>query len=269
VALDVSEACRAIGQGAAAGSLTWAWIDHVSAAGAAEKLAGKAIGAYRKIMDARVAWELRKQQESEADDYTVALYHEKHNHTRKFAPVAIRLEFSNDPSGRPLAVRLLRTEIDEYSELASRDGQGLKARLHRVMLNGPHAKPAEGWAEDLDADVETVKARLRDLKREGKARNFENPTGGRQKKGLWGAVHEAVRTLHTNPTTPKGNTRLSGNGDEDVGASSRPFPTGAVGKKGDRLSGIGSPTPPPGTAVRLPYAEQAADDRDDLDDSPF
>jgi hypothetical protein len=108
---------------AAAGSLTWAWIDHVSAAGAAEKLAGRP-WRYRKIMDARVAWELRKQQESEADDYTVALYHEKHNHTRKYAPVAIRLEFSNDHQADRSPCALLRTEIDEYPSWRAETDRG-------------------------------------------------------------------------------------------------------------------------------------------------
>lgn len=261
LALDVFGACDAIGKAAPGGSLTWAWIDHVSAAGSQEKLAGKAIGAYRKMMDARVSWEIRKQQEQEQDSFTLALYHEKHNHTRKFAPIAIRLEFDNDEDGKPLAVRFQRTEVHEYDELASRDAGGLKGRVLRALGNGP-ARTAKALAEELDAETETVGMLLRRLRGEGKTRSFE-PGGGRGKAALWGLSATSVNPI--SPIERKTDRVWDGDGNPP---SPKPDTRNPI--KPDQVSVIGSPAPPPGTAVRLPYAEQSADDdRDDLDDSPF
>jgi hypothetical protein len=191
----------------------------------------------------------------------VALYHEKHNHTEQYAPIVLRVEFDNDTDGRPLAVRFGRTELHEYPELASRDEGGLKARILWKLDDCGPARTIKALAEELDADPIQVGNRLRELKAAGRAVDFG---GGRGQRGgaLW-----SLKSGNQQINSPIENDPVCSFGDEDVRNPRPPQMNGAVDFRNEHpVDFIGSPAPPPGTAVRLPYADG---DEEELDDAPF
>ncbi len=95
-------------------------IDHVSGEHAATggKLAGKAYGGYMKMAEASCAWEVRKEQGTDEDTQVLALYHTKHNKTRKYAAMGVRLVFASDAEGVAECVGVSRTDIRQSEELS-------------------------------------------------------------------------------------------------------------------------------------------------------
>jgi hypothetical protein len=105
VALDVSEAADAMGE-----AVAHLWVDHLNAEGIKEKIAGKAIGAIRKMADVRVAWEVRKAQEEDSRRPAWAVPHEAQQH-HEVRPLGFRLSFESDQHGRAVRVGFEREDV--------------------------------------------------------------------------------------------------------------------------------------------------------------
>jgi hypothetical protein len=101
-------------------------IDHVTGAAAAgpdAKLAGKAFGSIYKMNEARAAYEVRSEQEDESGVIHQGWYHAKYNHTKRYAPLGLRLEFGPTAvsGGPPEWITVTREDV--------RDSPGLVQNL--------------------------------------------------------------------------------------------------------------------------------------------
>ncbi len=214
------------------------WIDHLSAAGIKDKVAGKSSGAIRKMADSRVAWEIRKAQEEESDGYSIGLWHTKFNNTRQSAPLGFRLSFESDPHGRATAVYFDRQDVMD-TDNADRlpDPQRVKALLRRGAL---HTREI---AETLNMTQAAVRLVCTRLVSRSEVIRLNDDAGGKQQQ-RWGLV-SGVSPLRKMDDTPGGLQPPPG----------VPYQSGVSG-----VSGV-SDTP----IARLPYA----DDEEELDDAPF
>lgn len=200
-AKEFSDACAALGPG-----LSHLLVDHVSGEGLGKSLAGKPINSVRKLYDARVAWEIRKEQEHESRSQLVGLYHAKNNNTEKFRPIGIRLDFESDAYGRAVCVRFQRQDVLDSAELGAK--LPLSERILYVLgHSGPGGLTIVEIAKEVgqDKDVASVAATLRYLRKKGHAHTLDlNPTGGA------GQVDHWVRTaqVEENPKEPE-RTRKS------------------------------------------------------------
>ncbi len=161
------------------GSITTNLIDHVSGEASKEKLAGKAIGAYRKMMDARAAWEFRVEQEAGSSELHVGLYHTKHNHTEFFDPIGIRLRFESDVYGRAIKVVFTRADLRERPEHFER--LSLVQRVEWTLLR-EQMRPDE-LAKELGEKPNAVRATLANY---GHGKTKQRFT--RRMDGTWGVL---------------------------------------------------------------------------------
>lgn len=120
-------------------------IDHVAGEQAqGAKLAGKAFGSIYKMAEARAAWEIRKEQESESAEQLIGMYHTKFNHTAKHRPVALRLKFVSYEDTLE-AVHLSTADIRHTTELVT--GLSQPEQIEAFLLrDGPSTIAAVGDA---------------------------------------------------------------------------------------------------------------------------
>lgn len=176
-------------------------VDHVSSEGLGKQLAGKAHGAYRKILDSRVAWEVRKAQEHDADSYSLGLYHSKFNHTRQYSPIGVRLDFENDDEGRAMTVRLGREDVRDTPELAGRlppDQRVLAA------MRGPK-KAVVDIASAAGLPIVEVAALLQTLRARGRVVCFDRPGLGDSQVGWvthWGLLDRHLSVVEDGYASP-------------------------------------------------------------------
>lgn len=231
-------------------------IDHVSGEGLNKALAGKPINSIRKIYDSRVAWEIKKEQEAEAESLVIGLYHAKWNNTRKFTPVALRLEFQSDPYGRAIVVRFRRASLEDAP--AARPvsaGDRAVALLRRGKLSTEAVALAlevtrQRAREILDAEVE-----------KGRVIELEVGKAGRGNSSQWG-VREGVRE--------KGDISLPP-GERYIPPFTLP-PTSLTPReiKGEkRVTDLESPFSGPRAAWQTGDTRDEDDDDGPLSDEPF
>lgn len=236
LALDVSAATDAMGEATA-----HIWVDHLNAEGIKEKIAGKAIGAIRKMADVRVAWEVRKAQEEDSDSYSVGLFHTKHNNTMKYSPLGFRLAFRSDQHGRATRVTFEREDVrrtDNAERLSDPARFEIALQQARRALSTRELADALGMTQ---AQVRTIGGRL---VTRGRVLRFDSSnTGG--KSQFWGL--KATATPQPPLSTPP--VAVGSAGADRNTASLQPQQTATVAVSGGRL----------------PYA----DDSEELDDAPF
>jgi hypothetical protein len=248
VAMTLFEAATVMGE-----AVSHLWVDHLNAEGIKEKIAGKAHGAIRKMAQARVAWEVRKVQEEESDSYSVGLFHTKHNNTRKYAPLGFRLTFESDQYGRARTVTFGREDVRTTDNI---ERLGLPAQFEAAITRARCAIPTSRLATELGIEKNHVVNLGHKLEARGRVVSFGGGRG-RGNEALWGLreAHNGQAEKTLPPSTPP---------------SVFSFPSGKDTKDTDEKTPTvfsangGSPTPPPGTGGRLPYA-----DDDDLDEAPF
>lgn len=152
VALTFFAALKQIGQG-----ITWLLIDHVSEAGRQNtQTPNKAYGSVYKMNEARMAWEIRKDQEAGASSSHIGLYNTKSNHGPLQLPIGLKIDFSAED-----VVRVERQDVGESEELSKplRDPD----KIWNALETGPR------WERDLaevigksDHQTRTTCGRLRD-----------------------------------------------------------------------------------------------------------
>lgn len=158
-------------------------IDHVTAEGSREKLAGRPGGAYRKYADSRVQWEVRKSQEALNNWMLVGLYHTKWSNTVKFAPIGVRLVFQSDAWGRATKVTFERDDAALRKD-AEHAGRGsLREQALEQLAEG--RSTVAKLAQATGSSVESMGATLRQLAQEGKTRRVESGKGGRGQVVEW------------------------------------------------------------------------------------
>lgn len=118
-------------------------IDHIAAQSTddeeAGKIAGKAFGSSMKMAWARAGWELTKEQAADSDEQLIAFSHTKHNHTRKYRPFAIRLQFEGGDFGPPDAVIFESADLAD-AEVVSKI-LSIPERLRAILKRGPSTVP--------------------------------------------------------------------------------------------------------------------------------
>lgn len=157
-------------------------IDHTTATGSREKLAGRPSGAYRKMTDARVLWECRKEQEQENAWSLIGMYHTKGNNSIRWRPMGIRMKFESDVWGRAVTVIFERDDEALSNSAEHSQRQGLTEQILAV-LDGEMTVYA--ISQQIGASVDSVAAKLRQLRSEGKTRTVEPPKHGRGHVSRW------------------------------------------------------------------------------------
>lgn len=173
-------------------------IDHVSADGQRQGLAGKAVGADRKMADARVSWEIRNAQEAESNFLDLGLYHIKRNNTRQFAPIGLRVEFESDAWGRATSVAFRRQDVRDVAALVARLAlpEQVVATLRRLGR-----VTAEDVALELGITESSARRELAQLTRAGRSILVEGGRG-RGRVGTWDLAGSENAQNAPPPNTP-------------------------------------------------------------------
>src|SRR5262249_22248615 len=125
----------------------------------------------------RSLWEIRRDQDSAEPGLTVALTHRKNNMGEKHAPVGLRFLFGAN-SITPYPV-----DLKERPQLAP--STSLTWRIKVTLARG--RMTAAAIADALSADTDTVNRLLRRLRKDNKAKDFED--------GTWGLLADNVSAL--------------------------------------------------------------------------
>jgi hypothetical protein len=130
-------------------------VDHVTGADVRDgsKIAGKAFGSIYKMAEARAAWEVRKQQDTDSAEQIIGLHHTKHNHTRKYGSIGFRLDFETDDD-ELRAVRISYSDLKESDELVRQ--LSAPEQIEAMLRDG---------AESLDEITDQVFDGKRDIAR--------------------------------------------------------------------------------------------------------
>lgn len=141
-------------------------VDHVTGESVTNgKLAGKAFGSIYKMAEARAAWEVRKEQDTDSDEQLVGLHHTKHNHTRKFPSIGIKLTFDNDEDTL-VAVTMKQSDIKESVELVKQLSQKDQIEAH-LLKEG--ASSLDQIAEAIDVGRDVTRAQLNQMAKKNRA----------------------------------------------------------------------------------------------------
>lgn len=157
-------------------------IDHVSAEGAKEKLAGKAIGAYRKHMIARVGWEVRKVQTQDTDEQFTTMTHTKFNNTREFKPIGVEMRFESDERDRAKRITFKRRDVMDVP--GAIEQLSLPDRVLAELRFGRATTPE--LCSRLGVSSGTMRSCLGRLEAQGKVRGYGPEFGGSGKSKHWG-----------------------------------------------------------------------------------
>lgn len=221
------------------------WIDHLSAAGIKDKVAGKSSGAIRKMADSRVAWEIRKAQTEESDRYSIGLFHTKFNNTKMSAPLGFRLGFESDAYGRATAVTFEREDVVDTDNVERLPiGQRITALLRRGALETGQI------AEHLDISQASVRTHCTRLASRGELLRLGSTVGGKTQQ-RWGLA-AGVTPLRKNDVTRGGLQ-----------------PPPRVPQQQAQQGVTVTDDPPNLPVARLPYAEDDEGEEDDRDGPPF
>jgi DNA-binding transcriptional ArsR family regulator len=143
-------------------------LAHVSKADAERRDGARPFGSVFTWNLSRSVWEIRRDQESDLGQLTMALTHRKNNTGRRHEPIGLRFAFGSDTI-TPYPVDLgAKPQLAPSTSLAWR----LRVKLASGRLS------AAALAESLDAEQETVSRTLRRLRKDKKVRDFEDGTWG-------------------------------------------------------------------------------------------
>jgi hypothetical protein len=144
-------------------------LAHVSKADAALRDGARPFGSVFTWNLSRSLWEIRRDQDSDPGQLTMALTHRKNNTGRRHEPLGLRFAFSSN------TITPYPVDLGAKPQLAP--STSLAWRI-RVCLASGRQTPA-AIADTLSgADVETVSRTLRRLRKEKKARDYEDGTWG-------------------------------------------------------------------------------------------
>jgi AAA domain-containing protein len=141
-------------------------IDHVTGADyKSNNLALKALGSVYKMAEARAGWEIRKEQDTDSDDQIIAMHNTKHNHSKKYASLGLKLTFDVQNDDELVSVKLEQTDLKSSTELIKQltPGEQILALLSK---NG--ASSVDDVAEEVTEDRKDVaRAQLTKLVKKG------------------------------------------------------------------------------------------------------
>jgi hypothetical protein len=121
--------------------------DHTSGTGRkGNDLAGRPYGSVRKIDLARAAWELKREEAEIGGPTRLGMFHQKHNHTARFAPIGAA--FHHTAAG----VRFETFDVRESETLAVATSP--LSRMEHALRAGP--LDIKTWATTLDLKEHTV-----------------------------------------------------------------------------------------------------------------
>lgn len=98
----------------------------------------------------RMLWHAKKVQEEDKTKIQLGLYHTKSNYTKKFAPIGLELDFSDN-------IKISHKEISDVRELDMI--RPLKQRVRSILSHGDLLTIKE-IADELDADQQAVRSTL-------------------------------------------------------------------------------------------------------------
>jgi hypothetical protein len=152
-------------------------IDHMSGetAGNGPQREDKAFGSIYKMAEVRAAWAIRKDQDTDADEQVLAFYHRKHNHTRKFPAIGVKLNFESDAQGVAALVAATPADVRDNVILARGLSQG---EQFLAYLRREGRATLEVIAEAIGIPPNQARSIGARLKKGGKAQHFEDGSWG-------------------------------------------------------------------------------------------
>lgn len=116
----------------------------------------------------RSVWESRKSQEPGEDDLSIGLFHRKANYSKLFPAIGVHFSYTDT------TIQIEHEDVRTVAELTK--SLSIPFRIQDILKQGPTTPQV--IAAELETTVETVRTKLTELKRKGKAVNL----GG----GRWG-----------------------------------------------------------------------------------
>ena len=157
------------------GAITWLCIDHVSEQGRQNTSGNsKAYGSVYKMNEARMAWEMKKDQEAGAAESHIGLYNTKCNHGPIQMPLGLDLDFSEDG-----AVSLSRHDVRDSDVLSQVLSETAKVR--GALATG--ALTNSEIADFTHLDRDRVKNAVNRLVKRGLAVKFTDGRAGLRDRG--------------------------------------------------------------------------------------
>lgn len=160
-------------------------VDHVTGSSVSNgTVAGKAFGSIYKMAEARAAWEIRKEQDTDSDEQIVGLHHTKHNHTRKYPSFAIKIAFEIEPEDERLVrVTLAQTDIKQTAELVKQLSQ--KEQI-LAFLGQEGASSTAEIADAVDCKDDVARSQLNGLRKKKLVTKLPD--------GRWGLAEQEPKT---------------------------------------------------------------------------